>query len=64
MKGNCAHLFRRRPWWFLHRYTWNRWQCIGCGYQTRTYDVVDRMGLRPRHRYMSVAVPGYNTVAR
>jgi len=56
----CAHSFVRRPRWWMHRKSWMRWVCH-CGYTTRTYDAVDRMGMRPIHPHMSVAVPGYNT---
>jgi len=55
----CAHYFTLRPGWWRHRKSWMRWVCH-CGCTTRTYDAVDRMGMRPIHPHMSVAVPGYN----
>lgn len=39
-----------------------RWECIDCGFRTRTYDGVDRIAGRPIHPHMSVACPGFNTV--
>jgi Zn ribbon nucleic-acid-binding protein len=59
--AKCVHAFARRPGWWWHRVSWMRWECTKCGYTTRTYDAVDRMGTRPIHPHMSVAVPGYNT---
>ena len=58
---NCRHIFTRRPWWWLHRISWMRWECLKCKYRTRTYDTVDRWMTRPVHPHMSVALPGYNT---
>jgi hypothetical protein len=55
-----AHTFRRRPFWWLHRVSWYRWECR-CGFTTRTYDIADRWANRPIHPYMSVALPSYNT---
>lgn len=61
MSESCAHLFARRPGWWWHRKSWFRWECAHCGLTTRTYDSVDRMGMRPIHPHVSVAVPEYNT---
>jgi len=60
----CRHLFARRPGWWRRRRSWMRWECVECGYTTRTYDGADRMASRPIHPHMSVAVPGYNTRSR
>lgn len=61
---HCPHLFQRLPWWWLRRNVAGRWQCIRCGYVTRTYDGADRMAGRPVHPHLSVALPGYNTMRR
>lgn len=60
----CRHYFVRRPWWFLHRVRWMRWECTICGHTTRTYDTVDRWMTRPVHAHMDVAYPGFNTGTR
>ena len=60
----CAHLFVRRPGWWRHRASWLRWECVHCGYLTRAYDGVNRMGTRSLHRHMSVALPGYNATTK
>jgi hypothetical protein len=57
----CKHLFARRRGWWRHTRRWMRWACIKCGYRTRTYDMPDRMAMRPAHPHMTVALPGYNT---
>jgi len=65
MSGHlCAHVFTRRPKWWLHMRSWNRWECHFCNIRTRSYDAVDRMALRPIHPHMSVAVAGFNTARR
>lgn len=57
----CPHLFVARGW------TWRgtvlprrRYVCEKCDFVTRRYDQEDKMALRPIHRHMSVAMPGYN----
>lgn len=57
----CVHLFTRRSGWWRHRKHWMRWVCTKCGMTTRSYDSIDRMGMRPIHPHMSVALRGYNT---
>ena len=57
----CAHMFKRRPFWWLHSRHWMGWACVHCGYTTRTYDFADFYGQRPLHPHMTVAAPGYNT---
>lgn len=61
MSQTCPHLFARAGWrrrgWRLRR----KWCCVLCSFETRTYDGLDRWALRPIHRHMSVAFPGFNT---
>lgn len=57
----CRHIFIRDGWqtwetWFPRR----RWRCVECGLYTRSYDSIDKMGQRPIHRHMSVAMRGVN----
>jgi len=60
----CAHRFVKDGWqrwetWLPRR----KWRCILCGFETRTYDSVDHMAMRPVHPHMSVAIPGVNTLS-
>lgn len=65
MTAPCAHLYARRRWWWLRRnQRADRWECVGCGFRTRTYDSADRWAGRPAHRHMTVALPGVNTAPR
>jgi len=64
MSARCAHAFIRRPWWWLHRKYWHRWECYLCNFQTRSYDAADQMANRPVHRHMPVAFQGFNTAPK
>lgn len=55
---DCAHLYERFRWWPIR----DRYRCVHCGLVTRRYDSADLMAMRPAHKHMTVAVPGYNTV--
>lgn len=56
----CLHEFVKvRRWRRVRRY-----HCRLCGLETRGYDSVDQMGMRPVHRRMSVAVRGMNVVEK
>lgn len=60
----CAHLFTRHGKAKVQGY-WLRkpwWKCVHCGYETHSYNGIDRQMMRPVHPHMGVAVPGYNTV--
>jgi hypothetical protein len=59
--GPCPHSFIKNGWQrWATRLPRRKWRCVRCGFETRTYDAVDRMGDRPIHPHMSVAVPGHN----
>ena len=61
--AKCVHSFarhgRRKVEGYWLRQKW--WKCVRCGYESRSYDSVDRMMTRPVHPLISVAIPGYNT---
>lgn len=58
----CEHLFTRNGKRKVEGY-WLRkpwWRCVRCRFETRTYDSIDRMAMRPIHSHMTVAMVGFN----
>lgn len=53
----CAHHFVQERWKFRDP---GVWVCRSCSLRTRRYNGVDQLSMRPIHRHMSVALPGFN----